>query len=142
MSDPIRSISQNNFLLAAQQEVSHDNTLSGNGTEASPLGVNVGNWTEVTNDITASSSLIQAGAWFFYYNKPLKLINIIGEIRVVGQGDVYELPLKYRPLKHFVVNSPAGTNFIDYTQDTGKFVARSGTNGYFSIYCTLPCTGE
>lgn len=39
MSDPIRSISQNNFLLAAQQEVSHDNTLSGNGTEASPLGV-------------------------------------------------------------------------------------------------------
>ena len=39
MSDPIRSISQNNFLLAAQQEVSHDNTLSGNGTEESPLGV-------------------------------------------------------------------------------------------------------
>lgn len=40
MSDPIRSISQNNFLLAAQQEVSHDNTLSGNGTEESPLGLN------------------------------------------------------------------------------------------------------
>lgn len=40
MSDPIRSISQNNYLLAAQQEVSHDNTLSGNGTEASPLGLN------------------------------------------------------------------------------------------------------
>ena len=39
MSDPIRSISQNNYLLAAQQEVSHDKTLSGNGTEASPLGV-------------------------------------------------------------------------------------------------------
>ena len=42
MSDPIRSISQNNFLLATQQEVSHDNTLSGNGTAESPLGVNVG----------------------------------------------------------------------------------------------------
>lgn len=42
MSDPIRSISQNNFILADQKEVSHDNTLSGNGTEASPLGVNVG----------------------------------------------------------------------------------------------------
>ena len=40
MSDPIRSISQNNFLLADQKEVSHDNTLSGNGTEASPLGLN------------------------------------------------------------------------------------------------------
>lgn len=40
MSDPIRSISQNNFILADQKEVSHDNTLSGNGTEASPLGLN------------------------------------------------------------------------------------------------------
>jgi len=40
MSDPIRSISQNNFILADQKEVSHDNTLSGNGTEESPLGLN------------------------------------------------------------------------------------------------------
>lgn len=39
MSDPIRSISQNNFILADQKEVSHDNTLSGNGTVDSPLGV-------------------------------------------------------------------------------------------------------
>lgn len=40
MSDPIRSISQNNYILATQQEVSHDNTLTGNGTEESPLGLN------------------------------------------------------------------------------------------------------
>ena len=40
MSDPIRSISQNNFILSDQKEVSHDNTLSGNGTEESPLGLN------------------------------------------------------------------------------------------------------
>ena len=40
MSDPIRSISQNNFILADQKEVSHDNTLSGNGTPESPLGLN------------------------------------------------------------------------------------------------------
>lgn len=39
MSDPIRSISQNNFILATQQEISHDNTLTGNGTPESPLGV-------------------------------------------------------------------------------------------------------
>jgi hypothetical protein len=38
MSD-IQSISQGNYILATQQEVSHDNTLSGNGTSASPLGV-------------------------------------------------------------------------------------------------------
>lgn len=39
MSDPIRSISQNNYILATQQEVSHDNTLTGNGTPESPLSV-------------------------------------------------------------------------------------------------------
>ena len=38
MSD-IQSISQGNYILATQQEVSHDNTLSGNGTVDSPLGV-------------------------------------------------------------------------------------------------------
>jgi len=35
----INAIATNNYLLAAQQEVSHDNTLSGNGTVDSPLGV-------------------------------------------------------------------------------------------------------
>ena len=39
MSEPIQSIAQNNYILATQQEVSHDNTLSGNGTVESPLGV-------------------------------------------------------------------------------------------------------
>lgn len=40
MSEPIQSISQGNYILATQQEVSHDNTLSGNGTVDSPLGLN------------------------------------------------------------------------------------------------------
>jgi hypothetical protein len=35
----INAIATNNYLLAAQQEVSHDNTLSGNGNVDSPLGV-------------------------------------------------------------------------------------------------------
>lgn len=39
MSEPIQSISQGNYILATPQEVSHDNTLSGNGTVDSPLGV-------------------------------------------------------------------------------------------------------
>lgn len=40
MSEPIQAIATNNYLLATQQEVSHDSTLSGNGTSASPLGLN------------------------------------------------------------------------------------------------------
>lgn len=38
MSEPIQSISQGNYILTTQQEVSHDNSLSGNGTVDSPLG--------------------------------------------------------------------------------------------------------
>lgn len=40
MSDEIQSISQGNYVLATQQAVTHDNTLSGDGTTDSPLGVN------------------------------------------------------------------------------------------------------
>lgn len=40
MSEPIQSISQGNYILATQQEVSHDNTLSGTGMSDSPLCVN------------------------------------------------------------------------------------------------------
>lgn len=40
MSENIQAISQGNYILATQQEVSHDNTLSGNGTVESPLGLN------------------------------------------------------------------------------------------------------
>lgn len=39
MSENIKAISQGNYILATQQEVSHDNSLSGNGTLTSPLGV-------------------------------------------------------------------------------------------------------
>lgn len=39
MSEPIQSISQGNYVLTTDKEVSHDNTLSGNGTVNSPLGV-------------------------------------------------------------------------------------------------------
>ena len=39
MANEIESISQGNYILATQQEVSHDNSLSGNGTVESPLSV-------------------------------------------------------------------------------------------------------
>ena len=71
MSDPIRSISQNNFILADQKEVSHDNTLRGNGTEESPLGLssdliviteeNLGTYTVGTSDVNISGTFSKQG---------------------------------------------------------------------------------
>ena len=58
MADTVQSISQGNYILATQQEVSHDNTLSGNGTVDSPLGVVPGYNETVLFDgnITATNS--------------------------------------------------------------------------------------
>lgn len=39
MSDEIQAIATNNYVLATQQAVTHDNSMSGNGTVDSPLGV-------------------------------------------------------------------------------------------------------
>ena len=59
MSEPIQSISQGNYILATQQEISHDNTLSGNGTVDSHLGVVPGyNETVLWVDITYQQQLI------------------------------------------------------------------------------------
>ena len=65
MSEPIQSISQGNYILATQQEVSHDNTLSGNGTSASPLGVVPGyNETVLWSGDSSAFSLSEAATGF------------------------------------------------------------------------------
>lgn len=53
----IQAIATNNYLLATQQEVSHDATLSGNGMADSPLGL-ASSAAEVIENVTANS-----GAW-------------------------------------------------------------------------------
>ena len=56
MSEQIQSIAQNNYILATQQEVSHDNTLSGNGTVDSPLRVIL----SATNDANVNNIVVTA----------------------------------------------------------------------------------
>ena len=56
MSEPIKSIAQNNYILSTQQEVSHDNTLSGIGTVDSPLGVIL----SATNDANVNNIIVTA----------------------------------------------------------------------------------
>ena len=82
MSDPIRSISQNNFILADQKEVSHDNTLSGNGTEESPLGVAGNAWIDVTSEVNYNTNLINSGGFVILYNKALKMVNLVCDVNV------------------------------------------------------------
>ena len=81
MSEPIQSIAQNNYILATQKEVSHDNTLSGNGTVDSPLGVasdliviteeTVGTYSVNTSDVAVSNNFSKTGykpiAWTYKF---------------------------------------------------------------------------
>lgn len=98
-------------------------------------------WTNVSSEVTTGAA-VTGGSWKFYYNNALRLIAIVGENHVQAAGAVYTLPEKYRPLNNFVVSNPTGTAFIDYAASTGVFTARAGTNAYFSMHSTLPCTGE
>lgn len=64
------AIWNNNYILATQQEVSHDNTLSGNGTSASPLGLNeTVLWTndspsQITANVTLTGTLSESCSAF------------------------------------------------------------------------------
>ena len=104
--------------------------------------LNLGNWVDVSSEITKSTTIITGGSQTFRYNKALKMISIMGEIHVQGSGEVYALPGKYRPQTNFTCANPGANSYIDYTASTGKFVARPGANGYFSWTITVPCLGE
>ena len=71
----IRSLSQSNYILATQQEVSHDNTLSGNGTVNSPLGVVPGyNETVLYSDLTGRPTTV--GSYIDLSESPLNFYYI------------------------------------------------------------------
>lgn len=80
MSDPIQSISQSNYILATQQEVSHDNTLSGNGTVDSPLGVVPGYNETVLYNYPSSENI---------YNTSRKLISFSESCRNFERIRIY-----------------------------------------------------
>lgn len=85
----IQSISQGNYILATQQEVSHDNTLSGNGTVDSPLGVVPGYNETVLMEIEKASAPSA-----FTVSEPMKNFDRIGYY-AVGYGSTpiyYESP--------------------------------------------------
>lgn len=136
MSDPIRSISQNNFILADQKEVRHDNTLSGNGTEDSPLGVSDFKWQDVTSEFNPRNINIDS-TMTFLYNASLGLIQFTFKFKANNgsYGDpsytVCDIPTKYSPSSVFELSTWDGThlNYCDLIDN--KLIPRS-EYGYFS----------
>ena len=105
MSEPIQSIAQNNYILAAQKEVSHDNTLSGNGTVDSPLSVAgvpsdliviteeiVGTYSVNTSDVNVSHDFSKTGyipiAWTYKFGNA-GFINFNQEDTKINNGTLH-----------------------------------------------------
>ena len=89
MSEPIQSIAQNNYILATQQEVSHDNSLSGNGTVNSPLSVVPG-----YNETVLYSGPIGAFNTELTLNEPFSAFQYVG---VTQQSTNTNVMLNYYP---------------------------------------------
>ena len=102
MSEPIQSIAQNNYILGTQQEISHDNTLSGNGTVDSPLGITsdyivvteetVGTYSVSTSDVNVSHDFSKTGyipiAWTYKFGNA-GFINFNQEDTNINNGTLH-----------------------------------------------------
>lgn len=112
------AIWNNNYLLATQQEVSHDNSLSGNGTVNSPLGANDNNWYNVTSAVSYNSGLVNAGSWQIYYNPFLKEVNLIGDLQYKAtEGYVMTWPSYLKPA--ITEQFSIGVGLSTYVNSTG-----------------------
>ena len=141
MSEPIQSIAQNNYILATQQEISHDNTLSGNGTVDSQLGLNK-TWVNVTSAFEVRN-ISDDSTMTFLYSPSLGLVNWTFKFKA-NQGGINNtayrvctIPEEYRPYSKFELAVPEGGNYCDYSQENGTVIPRN-SNGYFSNSMTWP----
>ena len=127
--------------LTAQQEVSHDNTLSGNGTVDSQLGLNK-TWVNVTSAFEVRN-ISDDSTMTFLYSPSLGLVNWTFKFKANQGGTnntayrVCTIPEEYRPYSKFELAVPEGGNYCDYSQENGTVTPRN-SNGYFSNSMTWP----
>ena len=142
MSEPIQSIAQNNYILATQQEVSHDNTLSGNGTVDSPLGLNVSNaWVDVTNEFSATTALTPSHI-NATYNPYLGIVQLGGSYYCspTGSVNICNAPPKYKPIN--ILEYKEGNRYYDINNNSSNnvlIVARDGVAQWVSLNLVYAC---
>ena len=140
----IQSIATNNYILATQQEVSHDSSLSGNGTVDSPLGLNK-TWIDVTSAFDVRN-ISNDSSMTFLYSPTLGLVNWTFKFKANNgslQNTAYRvclIPEEYRPYSKFELANADGTNYCDYMLENGCVIPRNA-NGYFSDAFTWAVSG-
>lgn len=118
------------FITSGAEIVNHDNSLSGNGTVSSPLGLNVSNaWVDVTNEFSATSA-ITTNYLRATYNPYLGMVQLGGSFYCspTAISYLYTAPNKYKPINGMEFHE--GSRYYDVltATDTNNFLrARSGT---------------
>ena len=129
------------FITSGAEIVNHDNTLSGNGTLTSPLGV-VNTWQDVTSAFNVTN-ISNDSKMTFLYNDSLKLLSWTFKF-AANNGSygntayaVCTIPEQYRPYGLFELSTPNGNNYCDYYSANGKVIPRAA-GGYFSQSMVWP----
>lgn len=115
------------FIVSADPFVQHDNSLSGNGTVNSPLGVNDNSWHDVTSDVSYNGNLINAGGWKILYNPFLKEVNLVGDLQYKATtGYVMTWPSYLKPAlsEQFSI----GVGLATYVNSTGLWHSNATAN--------------
>ena len=136
MSDPIRSISQNNYILATQREVSHDNTLTGNGTPESPLGV--ANSSDETVLWTVPSGYENSNGYDITLSES---IHNFEEIAIYCKCVRIDNSLQATTKNTYPVSDPGYTMFADGVS-TNHWNIKSDQNGHYTCGVDIRLTDD
>ena len=117
------------FITSGAEIVNHDNSLSGNGTVESPLGVD-STWIDITTACTLGA---YAGNCSVYINPVARLCWLAGAFSPTNTGNFLTVPVEYKWLTRFEAANTYN-HYIDFNTDGNGNVAsvRDGAGSYWS----------
>ena len=132
------------FITSGAEIVNHDNTLSGNGTVDSPLGLNgFSVWQDVTSAVS-STSVVDGLDISLSYNEQLKLAILQGSMHVNNgstNAACLSVPSALMPLHNFEIFNLNSKYLIFNSTGTTLCHARESNGSWFTINVIYPCKG-
>ena len=124
------------FITSGAEIVNHDNSLSGNGTVDSPLGV-VPGWTDVSDQFEFTSSIPGNGFKIISYSPVLNLVILNIGFNCTSTSSVNAItgPTRFFPKDRLEIQNASNGRFIDINRayDPNFIHVRPGTDGWITI---------
>jgi hypothetical protein len=124
------------FITEGAEIVNHDNSLSGNGTVDSPLGV-VPGWTDVSDQFEFTSSITGNRFKLISYSPVLNLVILNIGFNCTSTSSVNAItgPTRFFPKDRLEIQNASNGRFIDINRayDPNFIQVRAGTAGWTTI---------